>query len=487
MAYGKTLFDYLSEYSITHPDKNLLGSSTGWLTVRQTLERTERTAAALQAGGLRAGSWVALRMCQCPEAVIMLLALQAVGAVAVLTGAHGTVAEALRQVAGEREISCTLSDESGEWQLTVCKTGVCIPLPDGQFSFRRPEVDPCAPGIVIFTSGSTGKSKAVILSQNNLISNLLASAPLGGYAEDDIALGALPLHHVFGLALLTGAIVLRHGLYLTQGANLDELLRSIQEQRVTRMNGVPSLYLNLAAHRGEYDLSSLRVGFIGGGPCTYEQFVAIEKELDMILVPVYGMSECVGISCGCHTDPQRVRAAGVGRIYPTNRCRIVKEDGSLAAGGETGEICVNGSQRMIGYCDPAETKAVIDAEGFLHTGDLGMIDENGVLHLNGRKKDIIIRNGINLSPRRIEEALLSIPGVEEVAVVGLPHRVEGEVPWAMVRTQRTKLELFANLSRLLHKNEIPVDIRIVDVIPHTTSGKPDKIKIKELLDQWAKV
>lgn len=309
---------------------------------------------------------------------------------------------------------------------------------------------------------------------------------MGGYVEDDVALGALPLCHVFGLALLTGAVVLCHSLYIMPGNDLDALLRVIATQRITRMNGVPSLYLNMAAQRERYDLSSLRVGFIGGAPCTAEQFEAIETELNMTLVPVYGMSECVGISCASFRDPREERIGGVGRFYPMNEGIILLPDGAPAQTGEIGEICVRGSMRFLGYCREEQTREAVDEEGFLHTGDLGYLDERGVLHLTGRKKDIIIRNGINLSPRKIEEALLSIPGVVEAMVVGINHPVQGEVPCAIAVTSRTELELLALLTRRLNKNEIPMGIHIVDKLPRTVSGKSDKEKIREVLTQWGK-
>lgn len=473
MEQKKTLQDYLNEYDHAAPDKKLLGDSRGWLTVRQTLRAVTGGAEKLAALGVRRGSRVALRMTQTREAVIGLLALQAVGAVAVLTGDRVPVTAFLAGVNLPRSPEFILSDESGAWKLEAA----------GGIHAEEPRLAPDAPAMVIFTSGSTGKSKGVILSQNNLICNLLDSAPLGGYEESDIALGALPMNHVFGLALLTGAIVLRHSLYLTAGADLETVLRTIGEQRVTRMNGVPSLYLNMAARKERYDLSSLRCGFIGGGPCTAEQFRRIERELDMTLVPVYGMSECVGISCGCHRDPQSLRENGVGRFYPMNEGAVLREDGSRCGTGEPGEVCVRGPMRFLGYCDEEETAAALDAEGFLHTGDLGYVDRAGVLHLSGRKKDIIIRNGINLSARKIEEALLGMPGVADAAVVGLPHDMQGEVPGAMAVTSLSEEALLESLGRSLQKNELPVCIRIVKAIPHTSSGKPDKVKIKELLRQ----
>ena len=327
----------------------------------------------------------------------------------------------------------------------------------------------------------------MILSQGNLVSNLLDSAPLGGYSEDDIALGALPLDHVFGLALLTGAVVLRHRLYLTAASAPEELLQIIAREKITRMNGVPSLYLAMAKKAWADEARTLRVGYIGGAPWTAEQFQHIESALGMTLVPVYGMSECIGISCASYRSSQAARMAGVGPFYPANRGKIVREDGAEALPGEEGEVCVCGPMRMLGYHDPEQSAQAIDTDGFLHTGDLGCVDASGVLHLTGRKKDIIIRNGVNLSPRRIEEALLAQPGVRAAAVVGLPDKVYGELPWAAVVYVGNSLSrVMDGLSEYLPKNELPEGILRLDALPMTGSGKPDKPAVKELIQQWRK-
>ncbi len=476
--------DYLKKYALEEPNRRLLGDEDGWLTVEQVLSQVKKTAGQLWRLGIRSGDWVALRMSQRAQSAIQLLSLQAIGAVAVLCNGRCTVRNTLEQAALPQRIPYILTDEQGYWELYAPKSTVA--LDETQSGSFEPGADPCGPGMVIFTSGSTGKSKGVILSQNNLISNLQASAPLGGYQRDDVALGALPMDHVFGLALLTGAIVLRHCLYLTPGGDLDTVLSVIQSRGITRMNGVPALYLNMAAKKDAYDLHTLRCGFIGGGPCTAAQFEKIEQALEMTLVPVYGMSECVGISCGDAQMPTQLRCNGVGRFYPNNQGMLLREDGMIAAVGEVGEVCVRGPQQMLGYCDEIQTKAVIDEGGYLHTGDLGFLDEQGILHLTGRKKDIIIRNGINLSPGRIEEAMLSISGVERAMVVGIPSQREGEIPCAMAVSCLSEKEILAGLTRILHKNEIPVGIRIVTSIPYTPSGKPDKVKGKELLELWAK-
>lgn len=486
-----TLCWYLHSLVMEKPCLPLLGDEGGWLTAEQTEELVEAGAGLLYASGLRPGTLALLSAGRTVNTVLALLCLQRVGAAAVLADPR----EAPEQTLG----SCTpplsvpfLVKAGGSLRrpallLTRTEDHTCLNLPLASSGGTPAPAadDPHAPAFYIFTSGSSGQKKAVILSQGNLVSNLLDSAPLGRYAEDDVALGALPLDHVFGLALLTGAIVLRHRLYLTAATAPEELLQIISREKITRMNGVPSLYLAMAKKARAGEARTLRAGYIGGAPWTAEQFRHIESALGMTLVPVYGMSECIGISCARWDAPQEERMAGVGPFYPANCGRLLREDGAQARPGEEGEVCVRGPMRMLGYHDPGQTAQAIDAEGFLHTGDLGYVDEAGVLHLTGRKKDLIICNGVNLSPRRIEEALLSLPGVRAAAVVGLPHAVQGEQPWAAVVCEtQEKPRIMDGLRPLLVKNELPAGIMWMDALPMTGSGKPDKQAVKELIRQW---
>lgn len=489
-----TLSWYLRCLALEKPCLPLLGDKGGWVTAEQAERFVETGAGLLYASGLRPGDRAALRAGRSVNAVLALLCLQRVGAAAILIDPREGPEQALGVC--EPPLSAPFClEEGGDTQrpvLLLTRTGehtsLRLPLVSSGCTPAPAWDDPDAPAFYIFTSGSSGEKKAVILSQGNLVSNLLDSAPLGGYSEEDIALGALPMDHVFGLALLTGAIVLRHRLYLTPSTAPEELLQVVSRERITRMNGVPALYLAMAKKARAGEVRSLRVGYIGGAPWTAEQFRHIETALGMTLVPVYGMSECIGISCASHQSPQAERMAGVGPFYPANQGKILREDGAETLPGEEGEVCVRGPMRMLGYHDPAQTAQAIDAGGFLHTGDLGYVDERGILHLTGRKKELIIRSGVNLSPRRIEEALLSLPGVQGASVVGLPDEVCGELPWAAVACGAETLpHLMDGLRPLLAKNELPMGILRLDALPMTGSGKPDKQAVKELIRQWRKV
>ena len=469
-----TTYSLLTGYAAQCPDAKLFGENGSWLTARQTAAAVTRTAAALCGLGLVPGDLVAVAADQTVRTALTLFALNAAGGVAVLCDPRKNPEECTAGIPVRFLISggnCTDSANGSQFPLDPTD------LPEGDL--LHPWEDGDAPAFLIFTSGSTGKQKTVILSQNNLLWNMKEALPLGGYREGDLALGVLPMTHVFGLVLLVGTVVAPYGLYISAKKDPVSLLEAVESQHLTRMNGVPSLYLAMAQLCTGYDLSSLKFGFIGGGPCTPEQFAQIEQALDMTLVPAYGMSECIGISSADWRDSRSLRANGVGRFYPHTQGVILLEDGSEAAPGEEGEICVNSPTRMLGYWGEAP-----DTAPLLHTGDLGWVDVEGVLHISGRKKDIIIRNGVNLMSLRIEEALLSLPGVSAAVVVGIPDPQAGEVPCAMVVSQEESSQILRALSHILNKNELPAKLFSVASIPLTASGKPDRQAIREVLRQW---
>ena len=476
----QTWYTYLRETADLTPNKFLFGDATRKISALETLALSEHLAARFLSAGIKAGDYVALRAHRNVVTVLALVGLRAIGAVAVLTDPRRPCNAFLTDCLLPLPITAIVEQTEGTRFSVTTADGVSsfdlFALPPVRLSLDAR--DPSEPSFVIFTSGSTGAKKAVVLPESALICNLIDSAPLGDYSTQDVALGALPLDHVFGLALLTGVFVLRYALFLPKETDVSALLRTIDQEKITRMNGVPSLYLAMCEQAEDHDLSSLRAGFIGGSPIGADRLARIEETLGMTLIPVYGMSECIGISCADAHDSLRVRAEGVGRIYPMNTGAILLPSGREAGPNEEGEICVKGPMRMLGYFGQP-----LSPDEWLHTGDLGYLDANGVLHLCGRIKDIIIRNGYNLAPTRIENALLSLPGVKAAAVVGLDDPLQGEVPAAMVVSDRDEAALLKELSDRLQKNELPVLIQTVEALPMTASGKPDKTRIREILNK----
>ena len=494
MSKTKTFYRYLKEFARDVPDKFMIGYDDVWLTNTQVLERVESAAYFLRQQGVKKGDLVAISMTRSAHTTIAMLAAISIGSVTVLCDAHQKVEDFLRESAVEIPAKYILTNEDtarglwdGEGMVLIHRaTGRKVPMeilelpgiscPEGD------DVDPKDPAMIIFTSGSTGKRKAVMLSQYGVEDPLQDNGVLSYFGPYDIALGLLPMDHIFGLVLMMGTFVLRHAIYLAKDTGLPSILSIIQDKGITRMNGTPQLFLALASMKDKYDLSTLKSGLIGGAPHTPEQFCKIENELDMNLCDIYAMSECVLIAMGNWRDPQQIRAANNGRFGHRSVGKILRADGTEAVVGEVGEICVGGSGRMVGYYGDPDS-----CHGLIHTGDLGYVDADGYLTICGRLKDIIIRNGNNLAPKRIEDAILAVPGVKDVCVKGVPNEAVGEVPCAMVVAPGvTRADIEAVITRTLNKNELPFGYLFVEALPALGVGKPDKVGIQKILTEHFK-
>ena len=490
----KSILEYFQEYAAQCPDKRFLFDENR----RYTVEGAYREAAAignrLYAYGVRAGSAVALRCTRSLDTCLIYLALQMMGAMALLTDPHRSV-EGFLSGAGVRA-EFLITNESagpdisanGNWAVSGCGS-LEVSCSAREEARIFPAVkDLHAPATVVFTSGSTGKGKGVMLSQYNLVNHIRNFSVSGCYLETDVSAELLPVHHVFGLAVLLMGLIKRYCILFPRTVDITYVAECIETHRITRLDGVPSFALALAEHhrKTNFRADSLRVGVLGGAPSTKAQFDFIEQELGIQLLPVYGQSECIGITGADETQSGAVRSSTVGKFLPMNEGFILDESGRAVPPGEEGEICVKGPAVMLGYLDDREaTREAVDEEGRLHTGDLGWLDRDGNLHISGRKKDIIIRNGVNIPAGKIEEALHTLEAVSRAAVVGVGHEQWGEVPCALVVLKNgcamSEEEIKRALESRLAKNEMPEKILFAETLPLTSSGKPDKQKIKKML------
>lgn len=490
--YGnKTYYTYLKEFVRDCPDQIMIGYDDIWLSNRQVLERVESTAYFLRQQGVKKGDMVAIVMSNSVQSTIALLALQSINALAVLCDCRHPVEPYLKDCIVEVPVSYIITNEDttrGFWDgenlvFIVRATGKRIPMEILELPAHacpeESDADPKAPGFLIFSSGSTGKRKAVMLSQYGIASTLHANAEYAYYGPYDIALGLLPMDHIFGLILMSGTWVLRHAIYLARDNKIPTILSAIQDKKISRLNGTPQLFLALASWKDRYDLSSLKAGLVGGAPHTPEQFCQIENALQVTLSDIYAMTEYTHIAVGNWRDSQRIRATNNGRFCAMNTGKILRPDGTEADVGEVGEICVDGPARMVGYYGDPDS-----FQGLIHTGDLGVVDEAGYLTICGRLKDIIVRNGNNLSPKRIEDAILGVPGVKNVCVKGVPNKAVGEVPCAMVAAPGVSQETIEeHIRQVLNKNELPFGYLFVDELPVLGIGKPDKQGIQKTLTE----
>ena len=489
----KSILEYFQEYAGSCGDRRFLFDERRCYSVDGAYREAVAIGNRLYAYGIRAGSAIALRCTRSLDTCLIYLALQMMGAVALLTDPHQSAEGFLSGVGARAEFLITNEgaghdiSANGNWE--VSEHGPLeIGCPAGEEKLVFPAAkDLYAPATVVFTSGSTGKGKGVMLSQYNLVNHIRNFSVSGCYLETDVSAELLPVHHVFGLAVLLMGLIKRYCIFFPKTVDIKYAAECIEAHRITRLDGVPSFALALAEyHRNtHFCADSLRVGVLGGAPSTKAQFDFIEQELGIQLLPVYGQSECIGITGADETQSGSVRSSTVGKFLPMNEGFILDESGVEVPLGEEGEICVKGPAVMLGYLDDEEaTREAIDERGRLHTGDLGWLDKERNLHISGRKKDIIIRNGINIPAGKIEEALHTLEAVSRAAVVGVSHKEWGEVPCALVVMKDghtiSEEEVKEALRPRLAKNEMPEKILFAETLPLTSSGKPDKQKIKRL-------
>ena len=452
----RILYEYLEEYAKTRGNEQFLADEERRYTVSETFAIVRSLAEQLEDAGVKNGDFVSVKADRTVKTILIFYALEIMGAVAVMHDPREQMTQdiqisegSLKALGRERALSFEAREVKN---LKLTKDGK-------------------AAGTVIFTSGSTGESKAVVLSQYNFINNSLDTLEIGGYREDDKNILIVPLHHVFGLALVVTAVVAKHSIFVPRTVETEYIVDCMIKYKATRLNGVPSLYLSLSGSRRAEEIKSLRSGLIGGAPCSAEQFMRIEEKLKISLVPVYGMSECIGIACGDYRDSAKKRCDNVGKIYSMNEVKISEE----------GEICVKSPAKSLGYL---QGERILELEEWLHTGDLGYIDEEGYLHISGRKKDIIIRNGNNISSAKIEAALLKLKYIENAAVVSGRDEKAGEVPCTLVVLKagetRTEAEIINDLQGSLTKIELPARIKFAEELPLTTTGKTDKERIRKV-------
>jgi fatty-acyl-CoA synthase len=276
----------------------------------------------------------------------------------------------------------------------------------------------------------------------------------------------------------------------SDGFDALAVLETVARERCTALYGVPTMFIAELEHPRfkEFDLSSLRTGIMAGSPCPTAVMRRVVDEMHMPEVTIcYGMTETSPVSFQTHPDdPLERRVGTVGRIHPHVEVKIIDVDGRTTPRGVSGEILTRGYSVMRGYWnDPARTREVIDAGGWMHTGDLGVIDDAGYLNIVGRVKDMIIRGGENISPREIEEFLYRHPAVLDVAVVGVPDSKYGEAVCACIRLRpgRTATEEAIRefcRGQIAHY-KVPRYVRFVDSFPLTISGKVQKYLIRESL------
>jgi acyl-CoA synthetase (AMP-forming)/AMP-acid ligase II len=335
------------------------------------------------------------------------------------------------------------------------------------------EVAPDDVADILFTSGTTGRSKGAMSAHRQTIGVARAWAELGGVRQDDRYLVVNPFFHSFGykigivVGLLTGCT-----LYPVATFDVDATMRLIEDQRITVFPGAPTLYQSMlnAPSRAERDLSSLRLAVTGAAvvPVVLIERMRSELAIDQV-VTAFGMTEAVVVTMCREGDSAETVATTNGRAVPGMETRIA----------ENGELLVRGDYVMLGYLDdPEATREAIDADGWLHTGDVGSLDAEGNLTITDRLKDMYISGGFNVYPAEVEQALARMDGVADVAVVGVPDERMGEVGKAYVVGTVTPDDVISFAKEKLANFKVPRQVELVESLPRNLSGKVLKTELR---------
>ena len=360
----------------------------------------------------------------------------------------------------------------------------------GRLESVAAKIDAHAAVNIQFTSGTTGLPKGATLSHHNLINNGYFVGEATGIEPGSRVCIPVPLYHCFGMVMGNLGCLTHSATMVYPGESFEPkaTLASIQAEKCDVLYGVPTMFIAQLNQPefAQYDVSSLRRGIMAGAPCPVEVMKEVMSRMHMTEITIaYGMTETSPVSFqSSRDDPIDLRVSTVGRIQPHLEVKIVDGEGQVVPRGQPGELCTRGYSVMLGYWgDEARTKEAIDAERWMHTGDLATLDDNGYCRIVGRIKDMVIRGGENVYPREIEEFLHQHPDVQDVQVVGVPDPRYGEelCAWIIPRVGATldeeSVRAFCR-DRIAHY-KIPRYIRMVEGFPITVTGKVQKFQIRE--------
>jgi len=378
------------------------------------------------------------------------------------------------------ELEHTIFFDSPEWPAFLEAEGR---LPD--------HVAPTDVANIQYTSGTTGHPKGVMLTHHNVVNNGQFLARGFHYTEHDKVVVPVPLFHCYGCVIGTMSVLNSGAALILPNWTFDAraTLQAVHDERATSVYGVPAMYVAEFAlpEFSTFDFTSLRTGMMSGAPCPVELMKRVLNEMHIgELVIAYGQTETSPVvTMSDASDSFDIRVNTVGRAMPQTEIQVISPtDGARLPIGMQGEICVRGYAVMKGYDgDPEGTAHVVKPDGWLHTGDLGIMRTDGCLHITGRSRDVIIRGGENIYPREVEEFLYTNPKVGEVQVVGIPNERLGEIVIAWIRLrpgiEATESEVREWCKGQIAYYKIPEHVRFVDAFPATLSGKIQKYKIRD--------
>ncbi|MFI7000187.1 class I adenylate-forming enzyme family protein [Nocardia sp. NPDC050175] len=468
------------------PTAPALADDTVTLDNAQFLAAVRRAAGALSAAGVVAGDVVAVMLPNTAGFVVSLFAAWRLGAAVTPINPSLTPIEAGYQIA-DADAKVLIAEQRPDFTAPV---ETIIPVADlGTAEPGSPasvEVGDDALALLIYTSGTTGRPKGVMLDHANL--NAMCAMVIEAFAltAADRSLLILPLFHVNGIVAGTLSPLLAGGQATVAGRfSVRTFFDRVEQSRATYFSAVPTIYTMLSDLPDEVrsDTSSVRFAVCGAAPASVELLTKFENRYGIPIIEGYGLSEG---SCASTINPlYGPRKAGtVGIPLPGQRIRIAERDGTPVPDGAAGEVLVSGPNVMRGYLNRPDETARTIVDGWLHTGDVGRVDEDGYLVLVDRAKDMIIRGGENIYPKEIETVVYQLPEIAEAAVVGRAHAVYGEEPVLYVSLNTGAAldteKIQAHVREALSKYKLPVAITILDDLPKNPVGKIDKPTLRRV-------
>ena len=388
-------------------------------------------------------------------------------------------------------ISMTSSSVTGifDWQAMLA---LASSTSDDELQLRAQQLDMDEAINIQYTSGTTGFPKGATLSHHNILNNGYFTAGTLNFTEVDKLVVPVPLYHCFGM-VMANLGCLTHGaclVYPSEGFEPEAVLQAVQQEQATALYGVPTMFIAELAldNFTDYDLSSLRTGVMAGAPCPVETMKQVNELMHMTEVEIaYGMTETSPVSFQTRVDaPLAKRVSTVGTVHPHVEVKIINaETGKTCPVNEMGELCTRGYSVMIGYWEnDAATASAIDNAGWMHTGDIAIMDNEGYVNIVGRIKDMIVRGGENVYPREIEEYLMNHDSIEDVQVTGVPDPKFGEeiIAWVSLKSgaKMNEDDIKAFCKGKIAHYKVPRYIKFTDEFPMTVTGKIQKYKMRQV-------
>lgn len=477
----------LEETCRRSPDREAVIHENTRLTYRELNRDVNALANHLTSLGIKKGDKVALMLVNCPEFVISYFAIVRIGAVAVTLNAMSTAYELQHLLADSDSraliTAATLARryEEIKGEAPLCRHLLTTSGYGNDSPFREalannaaePEIPAIGqedPAVMIYTSGLTGKPLGAVLTHHNLLSQSVLLEPLVDGNEKDRCLAIIPFFHSFGAsANMLNPVQIGASMVLMDRFTLDSIFSTIENEKVTYVAAVPRLFLGMVFHEkaDAYNIRSLRFCMTGGSAMTPEFIPLFKEKFGVVLLEGYGLTEASPI-CAASRINKPVKPGSIGVVIPGAEVRVVDDQGGELPQGEIGELIIRGENVMQGYYKAADMTAQVIKEGWLHTGDLARIDEDGYIFLTGRKKRMVITSGFNVYPREVEIVMEMHTAVREARIISKPDLMRGEIVKAFIvaelGTTPDEKDIMRHCRSYLSAYKIPREIEFVEKI-----------------------